>query len=237
MPKYSIAIDDALLKEFLNYKSGQQVNTSTVDKILHLYKPPYITNTAQMVRVGCTDQTLLSQLQASQLTSQTLEALSDLTCYKIILTDDRQANKAHFPYLNIHSPQMVNNYSMSAKVGASRDHIHNYLKGIFKLAKNILIHDPYFEANFSTTNQIFELFNPNNQYNIFFTTVLNTQSISLLKRKYHNLSFPQNRNNSYDKHHDRYILIDNRVEIVISSGVDYIFNNSKECLLVVRLTQ
>mgnify|MGYP001140464573 CR=1 FL=1 len=34
--------------------------------------------------------------------------------------------------------------------------------------------------------------------------------------------------------HDRYVRIDNKMEVVITSGIDYLFDTTKECTLLVR---
>jgi hypothetical protein len=38
----------------------------------------------------------------------------------------------------------------------------------------------------------------------------------------------------YQNAHDRYLLIDGKMEVVITSGVDYLFDTDKECTLLVR---
>lgn len=41
-------------------------------------------------------------------------------------------------------------------------------------------------------------------------------------------------NPRYRNAHDRYVLIDGKMEIVITSGIDYLFDTDKECTLLVR---
>lgn len=35
--------------------------------------------------------------------------------------------------------------------------------------------------------------------------------------------------------HDRYLIIDGQIEIILTSGIDYLFNDEKECTVIVRL--
>lgn len=231
----SFVFDDSLLDIYLKFKRAVNVNQSVVEKILHFYKPTYLTNVAQLNRIQFDDTALIAQLAQSQLIDQSLESLSCMTSYKIILTEDAGAAKAHFPYLNINNPLMANNYCISSKVGEPRGHIHKYLKGLFNSARNIQIHDQYFETNIARTRQIFELLDAGITVNVFVSPSLRQATISSLKTEFGNLRFPTNRSSLYERHHDRYILIDGKVEIIISSGIDYIFDNSKECLIVVRL--
>jgi hypothetical protein len=41
-------------------------------------------------------------------------------------------------------------------------------------------------------------------------------------------------NPRYRKAHDRYVMIDSKMEVVITSGIDYLFDTNKECTLLVR---
>lgn len=34
--------------------------------------------------------------------------------------------------------------------------------------------------------------------------------------------------------HDRYLVIDGEVEIILTSGIDYLFDDEKECTIIVR---
>jgi len=36
------------------------------------------------------------------------------------------------------------------------------------------------------------------------------------------------------KHPDKYIRIDGKIEIIFTSGIDYLFDASKECTLLIR---
>lgn len=36
------------------------------------------------------------------------------------------------------------------------------------------------------------------------------------------------------KHHDSYIRIDRKIEIVFTSGIDYLFDDAGECTLLIR---
>lgn len=48
------------------------------------------------------------------------------------------------------------------------------------------------------------------------------------------LNSKQARGALYRHHHDRYLLIDRQMEIVVTSGIDYLFDNDKECTLIFR---
>jgi len=34
--------------------------------------------------------------------------------------------------------------------------------------------------------------------------------------------------------HDRYLIIDGKIEIILTSGIDYLFSDDKECTMIVR---
>ena len=42
-------------------------------------------------------------------------------------------------------------------------------------------------------------------------------------------------NNNFLNLHDRYLIIDNKIEIILTSGFDYLFDNSKDFTYIVRV--
>lgn len=48
---------------------------------------------------------------------------------------------------------------------------------------------------------------------------------------------PDKTHKNYIKNHDRYIIIDDKLEIILSSGVDYLFDTGKDFTYVIRETE
>ncbi|MDM8567468.1 hypothetical protein QUF74_17700, partial [Candidatus Halobeggiatoa sp. HSG11] len=74
--------------------------------------------------------------------------------------------------------------------------------------------------------------------NIFFN--LNYEQLkkkgiqtSELKEKYEDWKIQEDTKRTYDNYHDRYLLIDSQIEIILTSGFDYLFDKNKEFTYVV----
>ena len=233
---YYLVLDDDILKEYMEFQRGATQNPRNIEQLLHLYKPNHLTNTDQLLRIGNTDIALKQALAQSGYTSQNLEKLAEETIYKLILS-----YKTGFPYVDISGTALSNHYTMTAKPSKSRDQLHDYLRCLLAKAKDVLICDKYFTDHINKTIKIFTLF-PQQKINVFFHQErskghndLEQADKTKVKQINSNICFPQlNKNLMYNSHHDRYLLIDNKIEIVITSGIENLFDMSNECTLVIR---
>jgi hypothetical protein len=66
----------------------------------------------------------------------------------------------------------------------------------------------------------------------FISRNLQQIHLSEIKQIYSNWNMPPN-NNSKDSH-DRYLIIDNKIEIILSSGFSYLFATDKDLTLLIR---
>lgn len=226
---YSVVMEDDLLKEFYAFKHGKEHDTTIIEKLLNMYKP-YKTTSEQLKRIGVEDTIITHSLLQSGFISQTLEELAQKTIYKIILS----SNKNHHPYVNIYNDSFSNYYTISYKNGEVRTKLHSYLSSMFSDARQIWIYDKYLSAQWDTAKQIFDYF-PKRQLNFFIYKIEQKQS-SYLKNKCNDWQI-NNTNRFYTRCHDRYILIDKNsffIEIIITSGIDYIFDTQKEVTLIIK---
>ena len=76
---YSLVLSDVLYKEFYAFKHGQSHDTFVLEKLLHLYKPPLLTNVEQLRRVGIEDVSLLAGLASAGFVDQSLSDLCSKT--------------------------------------------------------------------------------------------------------------------------------------------------------------
>ncbi len=227
---YSVVMEDDLLKEFFAFKHGKEHDITIIEKLLNMYKPTYITNYAQLNRIGVSDVGINSQLAHSNQVNQTLEELAQNTIYKIILSSD----KNHHPYVNIYNDSFSNYYTIAYKQGEDRTKLHSYLSSMFSDARQIWIYDNYLSNQWNTANQIFDYF-PKRQLN-FFIYKIEKQHITYLKKKCNDWQI-NNTNIFYTRCHDRYIRVEKDklfIEIIITSGIDYIFDIQKEVILIIR---
>jgi len=74
---YSLVLSDSLYGEFHAFKHGKPHDALVVEKLLHLYEPPILTNVEQLHRTGIKDTALMAGLAVAGFVDQTLQALCD----------------------------------------------------------------------------------------------------------------------------------------------------------------
>lgn len=231
-----IAIDDDLLKDFYLFKQGKPCDTKRVMQLLSYYKP-HLTCVDQLKRIGVNDASLLAQLASSDWIHQSIEELAQCTNLKLILT----ANASDYPYVNVAGGDAIEpNYTGTFKnVPRSKAILH--LKALCQNASSIYIYDPFLKKYQERSTQtimdgIFSLL-PRNAITLYCDESSFSQATkSEWKRKNNQLNFRNvDTNSSYKGLHDRYLVIDRKVEIILSSGFDYLFDVQGDFTYVVRL--
>lgn len=230
MKNYQIVLSDKLLGEFESFKKNRPVDTSLIMRLLNMYKAPHITNIAQLKRIGVEDVPLFMQLVQNGFKDQSLEELAGKTVYKIILEDNRD----DYPYVSVSDSKLKNKYTITLAPGDSRANAISHIKGLLENAVDILVYDKYMTNNWKTTKKLFYEIIPRKSLNIFYTEEhLNTKA-SEIKKTCSEWSVKEDKTNkAYAKLHDRYLVIDRRVEIILTSGFDYLFDSSKELTIVI----
>lgn len=228
--QYAIALEDDVYQIFHDFKHGNTSEKHAVECLLQLYKPPHITNVNQLERLDIDNKPLKMQLLQSGLVKQSLDELADKTLYKVVLSESDDK----FPRVNIYEDQLCNNYTITCKPAQSRAKALDLLSAMLKEAKNVLIYDTYLNANWKDTKQLFEYF-PKKSLSIFFAFDLDQKTKTELKSMCSAWKILRDKRNTYSSHHDRYLLIDGQMEVLITSGIDYLFDKDKESTLMVRL--
>lgn len=227
---YSIALEDDLYAAFHAFKHGKSHDTHLVERLLTLYKPPHITNVSQLTRVGIEDSSLRMQLSQAGLVNQTIEELAAKTAYKIILS----GSGGEFPRVNVNGDALQNNYTITCGPGKSREKALLHIRALLADAKDVVICDRYIEGNWESAKKIFDYF-PDKDMSIHFIHELSKKCIGEIKKIASSWKIKPLRVKPYPGYHDRYLLIDRKMEIVITSGIDYLFDDTKECTLLFRL--
>ncbi|CAK0766440.1 conserved hypothetical protein [Gammaproteobacteria bacterium] len=222
-----VALDDRLLSEFYAFKHGQLHDVATLEKLLHLYKPPHITNVDQLKRIGIEDRGLRQSLAASNLINQSVEELASLTTYKLLLS----TTSTTFPHVNIYNDSLGNHYTITCKPGDPRTKAHNQIRALMADAKDILIYDRFMKEQWDSTKKIFTLV-PKKPLTLIFANSLDQDHKKQVKTICPNWKVKEDRLNTYVNHHDRYILIDRKMEIILTSGIDYLFDITKESHII-----
>jgi hypothetical protein len=229
---FYVALEDDLLRELHAFKRSGNHDVRKVEKMLHLYKPPHITNVQQMKRIEIDDPPLLTQLASTGLVDQSVETLAEQTVYRLVLSDMSDS----YPRVNIFDGHIGNNYTVTFAPGQSRTTGHQWLRSLARGANTIVIRDNYLNKNWDSTERLLSMF-PSRSLSVIFVPKLPQEKINQIKNNYPSWKLPPDRSGRYKDHHDRYILIDGKTEIIVTSGIDHLFTDEKECTMVVRRVQ
>lgn len=229
-----IVISDDLFAEYHKYKRGEEHNLHVIKRLLHYYKGEIISNIAQYQRCNVDyDRKLEISLRKAGLRQQNLEELAENhTLYKIILNTER----SDFPYVNImdeENEKIENNYSSSYDVADSRKKALLHLKGICSHAKEIIVYDRYFSGKSHNVDTLIKLL-PRKKVDIYYNHI---SEDDILRMR----SVCDEWNFVYDggikNKHDRYIIINKSIEIILSSGFDHLGQTSEDFTYIVRPTK
>lgn len=231
MTVYYHCLDDELAKLYHDFKRGKEVSAELVESFLRYYLPKHKTNLAQAKRIEITDSSMLSQLANSSDKNLDLKELSESTLYKYILS----ANNDSFPYRSIRNKNFTTEVMYSFDKSETREELLKHLKNLFKHAQNIVVSDSYLATKPREVKLFYTLFG-NAPCNLWLVHDYQSQSyVSEIKKLKPNLKVKQDSRSGYTNLHDRYVLIDSKIELIISSGIDYLFDKSKECTVIMRL--
>lgn len=229
MPK-AIVLSDDLLKVYYAFKDNQPTHNRTLEHFLNLYKP-HLTNTKQLERCGIQDAGLMQSLANRGLVSQSLEELTERTTFKIIL----DKNKKDYPYVNIFDDMIENNYTSTYEKDIPREKSHKHIKSLLKDASEIFIYDKYVGSDWQKCKTFFEDLIPQKTLFIYH----NEGHLNNIKSNIENTHDDwevdtDSKYDSYDNLHDRYILIDEKIQIILTSGFQYLFDDRKEFTYIIR---
>ncbi len=118
---YSLVLSDDLYREFHAFKHGKKHDAQMVEKLLHLYKPPLLTNVEQLHRVGIEDVSLTAGLVSAGFVGQSLTDLCNETFFKLILNNER----TDYPFIDVNGDLLRNNYTLTCKPREKRTKIHS----------------------------------------------------------------------------------------------------------------
>lgn len=229
MRDYSLVLSDELLSIYFDFKQDNISDNRLLEKFLSYFHPPHLTNVDQLTRIGITDPSILQQLAAQSLTTQTLEELVEQTCYKLILNTEN----SDYPYVNINNDSVEKNFSMTFRVGERRDKAIHLITALCADANFILIFDRYFCHNWNDTENFFDRIVPKKRLTILHDGHLNNKSTEI-KRIFNNWTVKPDRHHTFANSHDRYLLIDGKIEIILSSGFQYLFASDKDLTCLIR---
>ena len=238
---FSLAIDDILAEELCKFRVNQQCDIDMVERTLHYYKGyPIFTKSYFRQYYSNAIQTNLLQ-SISTINWDSIETISKGTIYKVILSSQKNVN---FPYISIYDDKVENNFTATFSKIDPRDKVKEHLKALIYNAKERSIYDRYMLGDGNTES-----------FQQFCNEILSIKKLGIkiiyihsdndgckemgkyIKEKHPNLEWTtqhptQEQQKNYA--HDRYLIIDNKIEIIFTSGICHLMNNSKDFTYIVR---
>jgi len=228
---FSFVLSDSLYGQFHKFKHGQACDTAIVENLLNLYRAPHLTNVEQLKRLNISDSALVSQLAQAGFNDQNLKNISKQTVFKIVL--DETEKKDH--YVNILVDELRSDYTITCLPGSNRSKATEFLKAQLENAQDVFLYDCFFAKNWNLAKRFFADLLPNKKLTIYFSESHLSGKEPQIKGFFSKWTIKQDKAKlQYRKLHDRYLLIDKKMEIIISSGFDNLFDTQKECTLVIR---
>lgn len=226
--KPSVVFSDELLEQFFRFRENGNYDKKMVEKLLHYYKPIYLTNVAQLTRIGRTaDKTLITNLLKSGYKNQSLEELAKKTGYKVVLCTDR----SDFPFVNVDGDRLENNFSGTFLRKEERSKAVSHIKSLCEHASHVVVYDKYF-CNYRDNVEMLKDLLPTHKLEIKFCKYsFSKDQISDLKSTRSNWTLNETK---LPDNHDRYLIIDDKIEIVLTSGFRYLSNTDKDFTYLVR---
>lgn len=233
---FAMVLSDELQKVYLDFKEKHDFDQDIVTKLFKYFKGPFATNTAQLSRIDKKPSPAIEQqLRASGFTTQPLEELAaGKTIYKIILSKDKNT----FPYVNINGDQIENNLSGCFFRGKTREKAIQHIKTLCRKAEDICLYDKYITRRGSERDNqellrlIGSLF-PGKKMNIVYQNGhLEDTDVNFLNTICSKWTFEKKMN--IPDHHDRYLIIDNKMEIILTGGFSTLMDTTKEFTYIVR---
>ena len=218
-------LSDKLALEYLKFRNQCEFDLRCIEALLCYFKGEFIFTKEQLNNA--------SKEIASFDMSRFLPLLDKIPKFRLILCDDNDK----FPNVNIFSDRIENNLSATFKKDDPRDKAIEHFKALFKDAKSIFIYDNYLyeNHNLASLEKFIEeckiqcnIYLDRNTYNKINT---NKNLSSKIKSK---IAIDKAHNLNNKNTHDRYIMIDNNIEIILTSGIDYLFDTSKDFTYIIR---
>ena len=219
-------LSDKLALEYLKFRNQCEFDLRCIEALLRYFKGEFIFTKEQL--------SYASKEIASFDMSRFLPLLDKIPKFRLILCDDNDK----FPNVNIFSDRIENNLSATFKKDDPRDKAIEHFKALFKDAKSIFIYDNYLyeNHNLASLEKFIEeckiqcnIYLDRNTYNELNK---NKNLSSKIKSK---IAIDKAHNLNHKNTHDRYIMIDNNnIEIILTSGIDYLFDTSKDFTYIIR---
>lgn len=236
MEKYAMVLSDILYKEYWNFKNGYPFDRIIVESVLRYYQGTILTNVAQIERIGVkVPPQMMSQLARQSNRKKCLNDLSRDTQYKIVIGEDSST----FPCVNIFGDAIGCYLSGSFYNNTNRRKGIEHLQALCANVRKIGIYDKYLWRDSTLVIALFkELFPARKvEFTLYFHSMDSDQSWPIevcdeLKR--HSTLWTFTQKQIRQKHHDRYLIIDDSVEVILTSGFDHLIKEKDDLTYIIK---
>lgn len=242
MGKKLVVLDNSLYKELHNFRNkGEAFNQNLISRIHRYAGDEILTNIKQIEDCDLKiNAEFKKQLLQKGNKSATLEELAKATVFKLILTEDE--SKTRFPYVNINDDLIQPVLGGFFKSRVSRDKGISHMKALCSKGREFIIYDSYLsikgkeQAIASILNEILP---SGRKITIIYQAKAGNKEAHFSEELKSAMNGNVDKNYTFEdkllpEHHDRYIIIDGKLEIIITSGFDYLQNLSKEVSYILR---
>ena len=245
-----IVLSDGLLKLYLKFKKGNNLNPKEKKKLEQLlaYYKPHQTNKDQYDRINePVDSAMMAQLQASGFNGLNERDLATKTKLKLILTDAKCLYA--YPYVNIDGSDSLKMCFTGTFKQKPRSKCVEHLIALCENASDVTIYDNYLceprSVDSGLLDRVFGLFSSNTNVEVLLSSDSFASQYAAAKDwwiqhkgNYSGITADFNQVSSTANFHDRYMKISSstgNIEVLLSSGFDYLFQNAKDFTYVVNV--
>ncbi|QKF65504.1 hypothetical protein [Campylobacter corcagiensis] len=231
-----LVLEDDLLLEYLKFKYNKKHNKYILLKILKFYKDGIVLtkNQIELIRKEISefdlkDEHISSFVRQGYAIDSTIEDLAKQTRLKVILSKD----KNDFPYININGDKIENNFTATFKAEENRNKAKDHLNALLKNANEIMFYDKYINDNF---DKFKEFINENIEKTRkkLYCYKLEQKNISIIKGLCKDWTIKSDDPRFEGYRHDRYIIVDGSIEIILTSGLCYLYDIDKDFTYIIR---
>lgn len=238
---FALVMEDDLAEELCKFRANETHDVDLVEQIFRYYKKRPLFKKSYCLRYYNDKATQTSIFSGLNIRFDDLEAMAQHnTTFKVILSRD----KSKFPYICISNDKMENNLSATFRANEPRDKAIEHLRALMSGVKFVFIYDRYL-----TTNRVWAQFMRVCKAKIFPDKIniqypkeqdkihMEKQNFTLKDKtpELKKLGFGWTAvDKKYKNLHDRYLVIDDKIEVILTSGIDNLMRKDRDFTYIVR---
>ncbi len=242
-----IVLEESLINEFFKFYYKDEYDEKIILNLFNHFKPFLITN-KQIEKIFPNDE-ILQKILSTQIpyceyidtdnepySDEFYKEMLEKSKYKILL----KKHHSSFSSLNYHTICIEDNpthiYAKKFESSEKRDNAKKHIISLIKNADEITIIDKYLYNDTVIDNLLSWFISNDLKKDITINLQNGEQELQQthIKQKFKKQGYDDITCKTIDKNtHDRYIIIDKKISINLTSGVAYLFNNKKDFTYII----